>query len=70
MAPQSAKVRESIAFAYEKGAATLLDFLNAEQTDNTVRLAVAQALSDAASTATDLTAARQVLSEKELNTHP
>ena len=70
VAPQSAKVRESIAFAYEKGAATLLDFLNAEQTDNTVRLAVAQALGDAASTATDLTAARQVLSEKELNANP
>ncbi len=70
VAPQSAKVRDSVAFAYEKGAASLLDFLNAEQTDNAVRLAVAQALSDAASSATDLTAARQVLSEKELNAHP
>lgn len=69
VAPQSAKVRESIAFAYEKGAATLLDFLNAEQTDNTIRLGVAQAMSDAANSAADLTSARQVLLETELSPH-
>ena len=56
-----------MAFAYNKGGASLVDLLNAEQTDNTVRLAVAQAMSDTASTAADLIAARTVLSEIELN---
>ena len=38
-APKSAKVRESVAFAYEKGGASLVDLLDAERTDNDVRLA-------------------------------
>ncbi len=65
-APKSAKVREEIAYKFKKGAAPLLDLLNAEQTDNTIRLALAQAMNDAASTVADLTAARTVLSETEL----
>lgn len=65
--PKSAKVREAIQMKYEKGAATLVDFLNAEQTDNSVRLAAAQAMGDTASAAADLVAARKVVSEKELN---
>jgi cobalt-zinc-cadmium efflux system outer membrane protein len=65
--PQSAKVRATIEFKYKKGAATLVDLLNAEQTDNTVRLALAQAMNDTASAAADLTAARLALSESELN---
>ena len=65
--PKSAKVRETIEFKYEKGAATLLDLLNAEQTDNTVRLAFAQAMNDTASAVADLTAARLALSETELD---
>jgi cobalt-zinc-cadmium efflux system outer membrane protein len=66
-APKSAKVRAAMEFKYEKGAATLVDLLNAEQTDNTVRLAFAQAMNDAASAAADLTAARLTLSERELS---
>jgi outer membrane protein TolC len=66
-APKSAKVRQAIAYKYQKGAAALVDLLNAEQTDNTVRQALAQAMNDAASTAADLNAARTVLTEKELS---
>jgi cobalt-zinc-cadmium efflux system outer membrane protein len=64
--PKSTKVRETIEFKYEKGAATLLDLLNAEQTDNTVRLAFAQAMNDAASAAAELTSARLALPETQL----
>jgi outer membrane protein, heavy metal efflux system len=65
--PRSASVRESVAFAYTKGGASLVDLLTAERDDNTVRLATAQALSDTASAAADLKAARNILSETELN---
>ncbi len=65
--PKSGQVRESVAFAYNKGGASLVDLLNAEQTDNTIRLALAQAMSDTASTAADLLAARAALTESELN---
>jgi cobalt-zinc-cadmium efflux system outer membrane protein len=64
--PRAAKVRESVAYAYEKGGASLVDLLTAERDDNSVRLATAQAMSDTASAAADLTAARNVLSENEL----
>jgi len=67
IAPQSAQVRDSVAFQYEKGAARLVDLLNAEQTDNTVRLALAQAMNDTASAAADLKAARTVLTQSDLN---
>jgi cobalt-zinc-cadmium efflux system outer membrane protein len=66
-APKSAQVRESVAFAYNKGGASLVDLLDAEKTDNDVRLAVMQAMSDTASAAADLAAARNVLSQAELN---
>ena len=65
--PKAAKVRESVAFAYGKGGASLVDLLDAERTDNDVRLAAAQAVSDAASAAADLAAARSVVSENELD---
>ena len=65
--PKSTRVRESVAFAYNKGGASLVDLLDAERTDNDVRLATAQAMSDTASAVADLTAARKVLSEKNLN---
>jgi cobalt-zinc-cadmium efflux system outer membrane protein len=68
--PRSAQVRDSIAFAYSKGGASLVDLLTAERDDNNVRLATAQALSDAASTAADLKAARTIVSETELNAQP
>jgi cobalt-zinc-cadmium efflux system outer membrane protein len=65
--PRAAQVRESVAFAYTKGGASLVDLLTAERDDNNVRLATAQALSDTASAAADLKAARNTLSETELN---
>ena len=64
--PRAAKVRESVAYAYERGGASLVDLLTAERDDNSVRLATAQAMSDTASAAADLTAARNVLPENEL----
>jgi cobalt-zinc-cadmium efflux system outer membrane protein len=66
-APKSAQVLESVRFKYERGAATLVDLLNAEQTDNTIRLALAQAMNDTASTGADLRAARTMITETELN---
>jgi len=65
--PQSASARESVVFKFEKGGATLVDLLEAERTDNDVRLATAQAMADTASTAADLTAARTTLTETELS---
>ena len=65
--PRSAQVRESIAFAYSRGGASLVDLLTAERDDNNVRLATAQALADTASTAADLKAARAVVSDTELS---
>jgi cobalt-zinc-cadmium efflux system outer membrane protein len=68
--PQSTKVRESVAFAYEKGGASLVDLLDAQRTDNDVRLATAQAMNDTAGAVADLKAARTVVSEAELSLHP
>ena len=67
IAPKSAKVRDSVAFAYEKGGASLVDLLEAERTDNDIRLAAAQAQADTTSTTADLIAAQNVLTETELN---
>jgi cobalt-zinc-cadmium efflux system outer membrane protein len=55
--PKSEQIRKTIAYAYQKGGASLLDLLNAERTDNDVRLAAAQAASDIVSTASALNAA-------------
>jgi len=68
-APKSTKVRESVAFAYEKGGASLVDLLDAERTDNQIRLATVQAMADTASATADLVAARNVLSQTELEAH-
>jgi cobalt-zinc-cadmium efflux system outer membrane protein len=65
--PKSAKVRDAVAFAYEKGGASLVDLLEAERTDNDVRIAAAQAQADTASATADLTAARSVVSNPELD---
>jgi len=68
--PRSAQVRESIAFAYSRGGASLVDLLTAERDDNNVRLATAQAMADVASAAADLKAARMTITETELNSKP
>jgi cobalt-zinc-cadmium efflux system outer membrane protein len=64
---QSAKSREAISFAFEKGAASLVDLLEAERTDNAVRMAAAQARSDTASAVADVIAAQTVMTEMELH---
>jgi len=67
-APKSAFTRGAVAYAYEHGGATLVDLLEAERTDNTVRLAVSQARNDTASAVADLTSARTAFTEAEINT--
>jgi cobalt-zinc-cadmium efflux system outer membrane protein len=64
--PQSAKSRAAVSFAFEKGSATLVDLLEAERTDNSVRMSMAQAQSDTASAVADVIAAQNVLSQTEL----
>jgi cobalt-zinc-cadmium efflux system outer membrane protein len=59
--PKSEKVRESVAFAYEKGGASLVDLLEAERADNDARLTTAQAMSDTASAVADLKAATEAM---------
>jgi cobalt-zinc-cadmium efflux system outer membrane protein len=64
--PKSKKVRESVAFAYEKGGASLVDLLEAERADNDARLATAQALADTASAVADLKAATDAINDQTL----
>ena len=59
--PKSQKVRESVAFAYEKGGSSLVDLLEAERADNDARLATAQAMSDTANAVADLKAATEAI---------
>lgn len=56
---KSAKVRASVAFAYDKGGASLLDLLTAERDDNAIRLAAQQAAHDAVIAGAALKAATQ-----------
>ena len=55
--PKAAEIRQTIAFAYEKGGASLLDLLLAERNDNDVRLSTVQAAADTANAAAALRAA-------------
>ncbi len=64
--PQSARSRAAVSFAFEKGSATLVDLLEAERTDNTVRMSMAQAQADTASAVADVIAAQNVVSQREL----
>ncbi len=64
--PKSGQVRESVAYSYEKGGASLVNLLDAERTDNDVRLATVQAMADTASAAADLAAACSVVLETDL----
>lgn len=63
--PKSEKVRAAVAFAYEKGGASLVDLLEAERADNDARLATAQAMADATSAVADLQAATKNVNEKQ-----
>jgi len=58
--PKAAQIRETIAFAFAKGGASLLDLLLAERNDNEVRLATAQAAADTATAAAAVKAARNL----------
>ena len=58
--PKSQKVRESVAFAYEKGGTSLVNLLEAQRADNDARLATAQARADATSAVADLRAATEL----------
>ncbi len=62
--PKSARVKENISFAYQKGGTTILDLLSAQRTDNDTRLAAAQAAADTLNALADTAAAHGV----ELNT--
>jgi cobalt-zinc-cadmium efflux system outer membrane protein len=55
--PKSEQVRKTVAFAYEKGGASLLDLLSAERNDNDIRIASATAAADTAVAAANLKAA-------------
>lgn len=55
--PKSAEVRKTVAFAYEKGGASLLDLLSAQRSDNEERLATAQAAAETAAAAATMRAA-------------
>ena len=65
--PKSTKVRESAAYAYEKGGASLVNLLDAERTDNDIRLATAQAMNDTANAVADLKAAEEVTTIQNLS---
>ena len=64
--PKSQQVRDSVAFAFEKGGQSLVDLLEAERADNDARLATAQAMADASSAAADLKAAMEPMNSSNL----
>ncbi len=59
--PRSEQLRKTIAYAYSKGGASLLDLLIAERSDNEVRMATVQAAADAAAAAAALRAALNIV---------
>jgi cobalt-zinc-cadmium efflux system outer membrane protein len=63
---KSRQVLESIQFAYQKGAVPLVALLDAQQSDNTLRLAAAQARADRATAVVNMAAARQTVGENDL----
>lgn len=54
IAPKSAETLKIIQYAYQKGGAALVDLLQAQRTDNDIRVAAAQAMADKASAAAAL----------------
>ena len=57
--PKSEQIRQTMAYAYQKGGASLLGLLVAERNDNDIRLAAAKAASDMASAGAAFKAATQ-----------
>jgi cobalt-zinc-cadmium efflux system outer membrane protein len=56
--PKAQKVRETVRFAYEEGAASLLELLEAERNANDIRLAAVSARGDLTAARADFVAAR------------
>ena len=65
ISPRAAEVLKSVTYAYQKGGAALLDLLEAERSDNDVRLATAQAMADSATAAATLANVRNVISPSQ-----
>jgi cobalt-zinc-cadmium efflux system outer membrane protein len=63
--PKSEQIRKTIAYAYEKGGASLLDLLSTQRNDNDVRLAATQAQSDILVAIAALNAASMEISPRE-----
>ena len=64
--PKSEQIRQTMAYAYQKGGASLLDLLLAERNDNDIRLASAQAASDTASAGAAFKAATQEIQPSQV----
>jgi cobalt-zinc-cadmium efflux system outer membrane protein len=64
--PKSEQIRQTMAYAYQKGGASLLDLLVAERNDNDIRLAAAQAASDTASAGAAFNAATQEIQPSQV----
>jgi len=64
--PKSEEIRKTIAYAYQKGGASLLDLLSTQRNDNDVRLAAAQAQSDLIVAAAALQAATTEIKPSQL----
>ena len=64
--PKSDTIRKTMAYAYQKGGASLLDLLVAERTDNDVRLAAVQAAGDTAVAIAALKAATQEIQSSQI----
>jgi cobalt-zinc-cadmium efflux system outer membrane protein len=64
--PKSEQIRQTMAYAYQKGGASLLDLLVAERNDNDIRLAAAQAAGDTASAGAAFKAATQEIQPSQV----
>jgi len=64
--PKSEEIRKTIAYAYQKGGASLLDLLSTQRNDNDVRLAAAQAQSDVIIATAALNAATMEIQPSQL----
>ena len=60
IAPKSAETLKIVQYAYQKGGAALVDLLQAQRTDNDIRVAVAQAMADKAVAAANLAGALNI----------
>jgi cobalt-zinc-cadmium efflux system outer membrane protein len=64
--PKSEQIRQTMAYAYQKGGASLLDLLVAERNDNDIRLAAAQAAGDTASAGAAFKAATEEIKPSQV----